>query len=138
MAVSLFTSRRLPRLEGRAIVPVADRPEARGLMILSRDDCMRLLDSGGLGRIAVPGVAAPTMRPINFAVQDGRIVMRTADSALWAAAESQVAASFEFDEIRNEDHRAWNVIVTGRLETLTDSVEVGGRGVKVWAPTPDE
>ena len=121
-----------------AIVQVVDRLEARGLTILTRDDCMRLLERGGLGRIAVPGQLTPIMRPVNFAVQDGRIVMRTADGALWAAAEAKVGASFEFDEIRNEDHRAWNVIVTGELEPLSDAVAAGGRRVKAWAPTPNE
>ena len=106
----------------------------RGLLVLSRDDCMRLLGLGGVGRIAVPsGRRAPTIRPVNFALQGERIVMRTSDRALWAAAAGRVAASFEFDEVRNEDHWTWNVIATGRLEELTVDAPV-----KPWAPSEDE
>jgi len=125
-------------LEGRSIVQVDDHRNARGFTVLARDDCMRLLGRGGVGRIAVPGEPVPTMRPVNFALQDGRIVMRTADGALWAAADARVGASFEFDEICNEDHRAWNVIVTGELERLGDAGEASGPPVKVWAPSPNE
>ena len=94
---------------------------------------MRLLERGGVGRLAVPGDPAPTMRPVNFALQEGRIVMRTAHGALWAAAVARVRASFEFDEIRNEDHRTWNVIVTGELEALDAPGEVVGQPVNAWA-----
>ena len=75
--------------------------------------------------------------PRRLALRDGRIVMRTADPALSAAAAKALAASFEFDEIRNEDHRAWNVIVTGELEALDDE-GLDGRGVNAWAPSEDE
>ena len=119
----------------------ADYRTSRGFTVLTRQDCMRLLERGGVGRIAVPGRPAPTMRPVNFALQDGRIVMRTADPALSAAAAKALAASFEFDEIRNEDHRAWNVIVTGELEALDDDGDstgvesMLGRRAKVSAPS---
>ena len=63
----------------------------------------------------MPGRSVPTIRPVNFALHDGRIVMRTSDNALWAAATAEVDAAFEFDEVRNEDHWTWNVIVTGAL-----------------------
>ena len=115
----------------------ADYRTSRGFTVLTRQDSMRLLERGGVGRIAVPGRPAPTMRPVNFALQDGRIVMRTADPALSAAAGKALAASFEFDEIRNEDHRAWNVIVTGELEALDDE-GLDGRGVNAWAPSEGE
>jgi 1-acyl-sn-glycerol-3-phosphate acyltransferase len=106
---------------------------ARGLLVLSRDDCIRLLEVGGVGRLAVPGERVPTMRPVNFALQGERIVMRTSDRALWAAAEAGVDASFEFDEVRNEDHWTWNVIATGPLEELAVDAPV-----KIWAPSADE
>ncbi len=116
-------------------MPTSGLEQARGLVVLDRDDCMRLLELGGVGRIAVPGERVPTMRPVNFALQDGRIVMRTSDRALWAAAEARVDAAFEFDEVRNEDHWTWNVIVTGSLGDVSDGTEAP---VTLWAPTADE
>ena len=110
--------------------------DAGGFSVLSRADCMRLLERGGVGRIAVPGESVPTMRPVNFALQDGRIVMRTPHGALWAAAVAGVGASFEIDEISNEDHRTWNVIVTGTLEALDADGEAGRGPVNAWAPSP--
>ena len=84
-------------------------------------------------------LAGPRRRCVpSTSLQDGRIVMRTADPALSAAAAKALAASFEFDEIRNEDHRAWNVIVTGELEALDDAARLDGRGVNAWAPSEGE
>ena len=114
-----------------------DRRMVRGLAVLSRDDCLRILERGGVGRLAVPGEPVPTIRPVNFAFRNRRVVMRTADPALCAAAEAGVAASFEFDEIRNEDHRAWSVIVTGTLELLDEQADDDGPPVGMWVPRPD-
>jgi len=47
-----------------------------GLEVLSDDDCRRLLATGGVGRVAVPG-EPPIVRPVNFALDDNRIVVRT-------------------------------------------------------------
>ena len=114
-------------------MPAGGVHQARGLLVLSRDDCVRLLGLGGVGRIAVPGEGVPTIRPVNFALLGDRIVMRTSDRALWAAAEARVDAAFEFDEVRNEDHWTWNVIATGPLEELAADVPV-----TLWAPSADE
>jgi 1-acyl-sn-glycerol-3-phosphate acyltransferase len=129
---------RVPRPdEGRrlqpSVEPTRDDHEARGLVVLRRDHCMRLLRLGGVGRIAVPGERVPTIRPVNFALQGERIVMRTSDRALWAAAEARVDAAFEFDEVRNEDHWTWNVIVTGPMRELAADASV-----KSWAPSAEE
>ena len=93
----------------------ADPVDGNGITVLTSDECTRLLECGGVGHVAVPGEHAPTVRPVNFGLVEGRIVMRTGDGALWAAARAHTPASFEFDEIRNEDHRGWSVIVTGDL-----------------------
>ena len=111
--------------------------QARGLTVLRRRDCLRLLERGGVGRLAVPGPAAPAIRPVNFAVHDGRIVMRTSDNVLCAAAGAVVDAAFEFDEVRNEDHWTWNVIVTGTLHHVGET-EAALAPVRLWAPSPHE
>ncbi len=109
----------------------SDSVDSSGLTILSREECMRLLGLGGVGRLAVTGERAPTVRPVNFAIEDGRVVMRTGDGVLWAAASAGTAASFEFDEIRNEDHRGWSVIVTGDLVAMGEN-RSAVLPVKVW------
>jgi 1-acyl-sn-glycerol-3-phosphate acyltransferase/nitroimidazol reductase NimA-like FMN-containing flavoprotein (pyridoxamine 5'-phosphate oxidase superfamily) len=115
----------------------ADSVDDSGLTVLTSEECTRLLERGGVGRIAVPGEQAPTVRPVNFGLVEGRIVIRTGDSALWASARARTPATFEFDEIRNEDHRGWSVIVTGDLVAFDDN-EGDEVPVKVWAPASKE
>jgi nitroimidazol reductase NimA-like FMN-containing flavoprotein (pyridoxamine 5'-phosphate oxidase superfamily) len=47
----------------------AEPVDNSGLAILIRADCMRLLERGGVGRIAVAGEPVPTVRPVNFALR---------------------------------------------------------------------
>ena len=68
-----------------------------GLEVLSHDECRRLLATGGVGRVAVPG-EPPIVRPVNFAFDEDRIVIRTGAGELWSAACRSVRVTFEADE----------------------------------------
>ena len=74
-----------------------------GLEVLSDDECRRLLATGGVGRVAVPG-EPPIVRPVNFAFDENRIVIRTGAGPLWSAACRSVLVTFEVDDVRNVDH----------------------------------
>ena len=106
------------------------------MAVLSRVECGRLLGRGGLGRMAVGGDdGPPVMRPVNFAVDGDRLVVRTAEGALWDAALRGAPASFEVDEIRNVDHRAWSVIVSGKLADVPVDDHVRALPLRAWAPS---
>ena len=49
-------------------------------------ECRRHLDEGGVGRLAMRGAEAPELRPVNFAVRGGMVIMRTGDGSILAAA----------------------------------------------------
>ncbi len=104
-----------------------------GLEVLSEDECRGLLSAGGVGRIALPA-EPPLVRPVNFALDDGRIVIRTGSGALWAAACRSVRATFEVDEVRNVDHRGWSVLASGPLAPVDTDVRVLALPLRAWAP----
>jgi 1-acyl-sn-glycerol-3-phosphate acyltransferase/nitroimidazol reductase NimA-like FMN-containing flavoprotein (pyridoxamine 5'-phosphate oxidase superfamily) len=115
---------------------VVSNTGAAEMAVLSRAECGRLLGRGGLGRMAVGGdEGPPLMRPVNFAVDGDQLVVRTAEGPLWDAALRGAPASFEVDEIRNVDHRAWSVIVSGKLADLPSDDHIRSLPLRAWAPS---
>lgn len=111
--------------------------DRNGLEVLSRDECLRLLAESSLGRLGLTSGALPTVLPVNFALDDDRIVVRTdRGSKLDAAARNEVVA-FEADDFDPLWHSGWSVVVTGVAEEVTDPTEVARlkvAPVSRWAP----
>ena len=115
---------------------MVERPitlDAAGLEVLDRAECERLLESGGVGRIALAG-DPPVVRPVNFVVDGDRIVIRTGPGSLWHAAEQRTSAAFEVDGVRNVDHRGWSVVASGRLSIIEPDDRVLRLPLRAWAP----
>jgi nitroimidazol reductase NimA-like FMN-containing flavoprotein (pyridoxamine 5'-phosphate oxidase superfamily) len=104
-----------------------------GLEVLDDADCIRLLEAGGVGRVALPG-EPPVVRPVNFVLDGRRVVVRTSAGSLWNAARTAPLVTFEIDAARNVDHRGWSVIASGRLSTLETDDDVLALPLRAWAP----
>src|SRR6266508_849569 len=82
-------------------------------------ECWHLLERGGVGRIAFTSGDELVVLPVNCAVHDGRLVIRTAPStALARHADGHV--TFEIDRIDDGMHEGWSVMVAGRAEVVTE------------------
>jgi hypothetical protein len=98
-----------------------------GLEVLDEDECFELMASMEVGRLAVVSGGVPLIFPVNYAVVDGTVVIRTAPGTkLTAAGRNQV--TIEADEIDPATHTGWSVVVRGRAEEITnfDPAEVQG------------
>jgi nitroimidazol reductase NimA-like FMN-containing flavoprotein (pyridoxamine 5'-phosphate oxidase superfamily) len=111
----------------------------RSLASLSRDECLKLLRQGSVGRLAVVIVGQPHILPLNYAAdEDGVIVFRTAD--LTAATEATLAnVAFEIDEIDVARRQGWSVAVHGFGREITGAVDRDSERllrmpVHPWAP----
>ncbi len=113
--------------------------DRNGLEILGRPECLRLLATVQLGRIAVTSEALPSIVPVNFKVVDDLIVIRTGRGTKLDAATRNAVVSFEADRIDPVDHTGWSVMVTGVARELkaTDEIEAVGEPPPRWAPGPD-
>lgn len=90
---------------------------------LSREECLKLLASQALGRLAVAdhGYYPPHIVPVNFIVDDDHVLFRSDDGLkfkLSVLAEHSV--SFEADSVAPTGHMGWSVVVQGRAELMTD------------------
>ena len=97
--------------------------DRNGLEVLDRDECLRLLDSATLGRVAVTSAAVPTVLPVNFRLAGDRIVFRTGKGTKLAAATRNAVVAFEVDDIDPVQHTEWSVVVTGVACPIVDPSE---------------
>jgi uncharacterized protein len=104
-----------------------------GLEILSVDECRRLLRHGGVGRLAWIDGARAVIRPVNFALDENRIVLRTGNGRLRDAAATATPATLETDGTRPADHSGWSVIISGTVAPATDDV-ARSLPLRPWAP----
>ena len=105
--------------DGRGVVDEAHNPER--MQVIGAEECARRLRRGGIGRVGVVVDGAPAIRPVNFAFDGERVVIRTGDGALARAARIGTAAQFEVDEIDTFGHAGWSVLVTGHLSEVAEA-----------------
>ena len=75
-------------------------------------ECYRLLGPRGIGRIAFGTASGLAVLPVNYAVTDGTIVIRTGSGSV-IAAHGDGPVSFEADHFDLELGQGWSVLVRG-------------------------
>ncbi len=105
------------------------------LQTLSESRCWELFASVTVGRLAVTFNGAPDIFPVNHAVVDGTIVIRTAPGTkLVAAIDHHVA--FEVDRVADARRTGWSVVVRGAAEEprkIEDYLTALDKGPTPWA-----
>jgi uncharacterized protein len=104
---------------------------------LSREECLRLMGQVPVGRIVYTRQALPAVELVNFAMDDGDIVIRTDASGKLAAATRGVVVAFEADSVDIASHEGWSVTVVGYSRAVTDGQEtrrLEQGGLDPWAP----
>ena len=97
------------------------------LLELDREECLRLLASMNLGRVAVNVENwAPVIRPVNYAFDPSSqsVVFRSARGSKLTALTLSAQASFEVDDFDPAGPSGWSVIVTGVAAEVTAPTEV--------------
>jgi nitroimidazol reductase NimA-like FMN-containing flavoprotein (pyridoxamine 5'-phosphate oxidase superfamily) len=90
-----------------------------GIEMLDRDDCLTLLQADVVGRVAVLSGGMPAIFPVNYAMDGDAVVFRTAPGAKLDAARGARAA-FEIDAFDRPTRTGWSVVVSGRLDEVTE------------------
>jgi len=107
-----------------------------GLVDLDEVECWELLSAAGIGRIAVIDGHQPDIFPVNYVVDDQRIVVRTGPGTKLAAAVINGLAAFEVDSLDPGNHTGWSVVVHGTVAEVKDLdgvLEAKDLGIEPWA-----
>jgi len=107
-----------------------------GLELLSEEECVGLLEPGGVGRIGVTIAGLPVIMPVNYAYVDGDIVFRTGEGTKLNAATQRAVVAFEVDAYDAGSASGWSVLVIGRSSLVTDVTDLAylaGHDIVPWA-----
>jgi hypothetical protein len=92
--------------------------------ILAADECWTLLRASEVGRLGVAILSQPDIFPVNYVVDHGAIVFRTAEGTKLAASVLGRGVAFEIDGYDAARGEAWSVVVKGRASEITRMQEV--------------
>jgi uncharacterized protein len=107
------------------------------LEVLSPDECLALAASMPIGRIVFTDRALPAVQPVNFMIEDGSVIIRTAQGSKLAAATRNAVVAFEVDEFDHQARTGWSVTLVGRAQSVRDPVEearLARLPLRTWAP----
>lgn len=107
-------------------------PDSRDL---SPQECDRLLRSGVVGRVALSTPDGPHIIPVNYAVHDDTIVIRTSSYSILGSYGRNAMLAFEVDHIDHERHLGWSVVARGRAWAELDPEQLTAIR-QSWEPRP--
>ncbi len=99
-------------------------PDHAGLETIPFEDCLRLLASVPVGRMAFRADGEMVVLPVNHAVFGQDVVFRTTPGSKLSAAESQDLVSFEADDYDSAGRAGWSVVVTGHAEMVYEDGDI--------------
>lgn len=115
---------------------VAEDRSQGSLEELTVDECWAVLGRKSVGRLAVAIDNRPDIFPVNYGVDDGTVVIRTAPGLKLAASILGRGVAFEVDDLDEDRGTGVSVVVHGpavELEGLEELLEAEQLGVRPWA-----
>ena len=110
-----------------------------GMEILEPHDCWALVRQALVGRLAISIANHPDIFPINFVVDHGTIVFRTAEGTKLAGAVLGTAVAFEVDGYDQAKGEAWSVVIKGRateIQKMHELFEAADLPLFPWHAAP--
>ncbi len=99
---------------------------------LGEAECLELLGSRRVGRVAYNDPDGPVVVPVNYVLHEGMVLFRIPPYSRLADRLRDGAASFQVDHIDDETRTGWSVLVRGHASHV-DRWELPAAGDR---PTP--
>jgi uncharacterized protein len=99
--------------------------------------CRELLQSQSVGRVAWQAADGPQILPVTYAWHEGTIIFRTSPYGVLSELIRPTEVALEIDEIDQNNHRGWSVVVQGRAQGVAGPDQLArmwtAGGVVPWA-----
>jgi nitroimidazol reductase NimA-like FMN-containing flavoprotein (pyridoxamine 5'-phosphate oxidase superfamily) len=113
--------------------------QSAGMTKLEAHQCWTLMRTCEVGRLAVSIADHPDIFPVNFMVDHGSIVFRTAEGTKLAGAVLGRAVAFEVDGYDAASGEAWSVVVKGsahEVERMHELFDIADLPLFPWHAGP--
>ncbi len=87
---------------------------------LTRDDCLDLLAATSIGRVAVATPDGPHIVPVNYALFEDTVVVRTSSYSLLGTHARDTVVALEIDGFDATSRSGWSVVVRSRCSVEGD------------------
>lgn len=114
----------------------AQMRDRSGMEILDHEECMELLGTVPIGRVAMIDAGEIAVLPVNHVVREGQVYFRSAPGAKLDAGIMQHVATFQADHYDVRNGTGWSVLIKGRADLVTDAdelEELRESGVRPWS-----
>lgn len=101
-----------------------NQTQSEGVRNLSPEDAWDRARSMVVGRVAFGGGDRVELFPVNYLVDRGTVLFRTAPGTKLAASMGRLAVAFEVDGYEADSNEAWSVVVHGTLEPVLNTSEI--------------
>jgi nitroimidazol reductase NimA-like FMN-containing flavoprotein (pyridoxamine 5'-phosphate oxidase superfamily) len=99
--------------------------------------CEELLQTQSVGRVAWQAADGPQILPVTYAWHEGTIIFRTSPYGVLSELIRPTEVALEIDEIDQNNHRGWSVVVKGRAKGVAEPDQLArmwtAGGVVPWA-----
>lgn len=121
------------RILARSLV----EPGSGDLARLTPAQCHELLTTRSVGRLAyIARAGVPDIVPVNYVMDGEALLIRSAPGPKLQAAERREAVAFEVDEVDEDSHTGWSVVVVGLARRLSHEEAERGPQPVPWVDGP--
>jgi uncharacterized protein len=111
---------------------------ACSMQILDREECLALLSTVPVGRVAWAAPGGPiNVLPVNFTFDGDCIVFRLSPGGTLEAIEHGMPLAFEVDDMEPAVRTGWSILLNGNAEIVSDPGEARRLEQLAGAPWPD-
>jgi uncharacterized protein len=86
---------------------------------LSEAACKELLAQHTAGRIGFLAPEGPQILPVTYQYRNGNVIFRTSPVGVLSGLARRTSVAFEIDEIDEQQHTGWSVLVLGFAQAMT-------------------
>ena len=90
-----------------------DRSE-RHFEAIGRQQCLDLVESHHLGRVAWQAADRPQILPVTYAMHQGAAYFRTSPDSILAELALPTSVALEVDELDQQSRSGWSIVMHGR------------------------
>ena len=98
----------------------SDEGSDRHFEAMGRQQCLDLIESHHLGRVAWQAADLPQILPVSYAMYEGSAYFRTAPDSILAELTQPTSVALEVDDLDQQNRSGWSIVMHGRTIAVSE------------------